>query len=448
MRLFAMIGVSLAMLLGALPGRADEFWRPAAPVAPAAAPAVAERPPVVLIGRPEMMSAAGMEPASSQTVGQETAPLPAVSSSFVNPFAYLARGQNPEVPPPPSPFGPPGAPTAAQAPAPGPGPATDAYNCGVANTSDKSTFWERFCDKTKNCFGEITGGFGDLFKPGRDRKLFQSDHEFDMFSSPVSNPFFFMDPRSLTEVRPIFIYQHTPESNPAFAGGSNEFLGLQGRVAITEHLSIIVSELGLIWMGPRSHPGFPEFESHDGIAEFHIGPQLTFYRNTATKTLIAGGLTFEIPIGPEKVYQGTGSLGFTPYLSFAQNFLRSDYGSINFMNTTGWSGGSERADFFFSSFHFDYNILNQNRFFPMIEMNWAAYTNSGTVTNVNFEGGDLFNFGATHVAGQNDLSLAVGGRVKINDFWHVGLAASFNLLGDGAQHIDAFRLTVDMIFRY
>ena len=35
---------------------------------------------------------------------------------------------------------------------------------------------------------------------------FKSDHVFDGFISPVTNPFLFEDPRSLTEVRPIFMY--------------------------------------------------------------------------------------------------------------------------------------------------------------------------------------------------------------------------------------------------
>ena len=36
------------------------------------------------------------------------------------------------------------------------------------------------------------------------RNMFQSDPEFTYFASPVTNPFFFEDPRSLTEVRPIW----------------------------------------------------------------------------------------------------------------------------------------------------------------------------------------------------------------------------------------------------
>jgi|GEM_PF-2634110 len=40
--------------------------------------------------------------------------------------------------------------------------------------------------------------------------LLPSDHCFDDFISPISNPFFFEDPRSLTEVRGIFIENSLP----------------------------------------------------------------------------------------------------------------------------------------------------------------------------------------------------------------------------------------------
>src|SRR5262249_50293981 len=65
----------------------------------------------------------------------------------------------------------------------------------------------------------------DWLNPGNpDSKCggwFQTDHAFDSGNncadliSPVSMPFLFEDPRALTEVRPIFIYQTAPHPNPA-----------------------------------------------------------------------------------------------------------------------------------------------------------------------------------------------------------------------------------------
>ncbi len=461
MRRIAMIGACLALLLGLNAGSAEEIlWRPAGPNPPAQTSATV---PIVTLGRAVPIITPGrpqpIEPIATSSIGEPTPPSKdALPAGYCGPSSLclgipnvLVRGQmadSPPGPPAPGPFG--GAPAAAPGPPPGPGPAgggDDAYNCGVDNMGKPGTVWERFCDGFKHCFDDIKGGVSGAFQEGRGRKMFQSDTEFEEFSSPVSDPFFFLDPRSLTEIKPLLIWQGTRSSNPIYAGGSNFFFGLQGSVALTEHISFKFSELGITWSNPENPDHVPGFSSAAGLSELHLGPQITFYRNPQTKTLAAAGLTFELPVGSGRVFQNTGGVGFVPYVSFGQNFLGSTWGSFNFLNTTGWAGGAERSGFFFSNFHLDYNVKNLDRFFPLVEINWQAYTNSGTVRDVGFEGGDLFNFGSKYVAGENELLLNLGGRVKINDFWQVGAAVGFGLL-HGGDHMDGVRLMVDMIFRY
>ena len=50
-----------------------------------------------------------------------------------------------------------------------------------------------------------------------------------------------------------------------------------------------------------------------------------------------------------------------PYFSIAQNFGRTEYGSFNFMNTTGYTFRTDntRSESFFSSFHLDYEIAKR-----------------------------------------------------------------------------------------
>src|SRR5262249_37634984 len=69
--------------------------------------------------------------------------------------------------------------------------------------------------------------------------------------SPVTNPFLFEDPRSLTEIRPIFIYQRIPGGQPDFFGGNISYFGTQARVAITNRLSFTINKLGGIWINPN-----------------------------------------------------------------------------------------------------------------------------------------------------------------------------------------------------
>src|SRR5262245_4187211 len=83
--------------------------------------------------------------------------------------------------------------------------------------------------------------FGDR---DRDRLAFQSDCAFDNFASPITNPFLAEDPRSLTELRPLYFYQGIPSSQYLYQGGHLSFLGVQGRVAFTDRFSVVLSKLG------------------------------------------------------------------------------------------------------------------------------------------------------------------------------------------------------------
>ena len=85
------------------------------------------------------------------------------------------------------------------------------YNCGVV-TAPPPAGGSSWFGKCKELFsgcgiGAASGG----------RCAFQSDHCFDSFISPVTNPFLFEDPRSLTEVRPIFMIQGARQF-PTFPG--------------------------------------------------------------------------------------------------------------------------------------------------------------------------------------------------------------------------------------
>src|SRR5262249_773786 len=141
--------------------------------------------------------------------------------------------------------------------------------------------------------------------PTEWKAWFQSDHCFDCFISPVTNPFLFEDPRSLTEVRPIFLIQAIPNSNPAFRGGNAEFFGIQAPVAFTERLSLTINKLG--WTAINSGDGAPA-AGGVGFSEVQLGPKFTFLRNVEARFIGAAGVIFQIPAGRETVYQDTGSL--------------------------------------------------------------------------------------------------------------------------------------------
>jgi hypothetical protein len=300
----------------------------------------------------------------------------------------------------------------------------------------------------------------DIFNPGNpDSKCggwFQSDHAFDNCTnagdliSPVTSPFFFEDPRALTEVRPLFLYQLAPNRNGAFSGGSSEYYGLQARVAFTDRWSLVISELGFISFQP--HDSDVGLRDETGFAELRLGPKWTFYRDEQNGRVAAFGLTFDIPAGSPSVFQNTGSFSLDPYLSFGQTFGRSSYGTFNFMAGAGFwaSVNDERSSYTHLNLHIDYDVANLHRIYPLFEMTWLHTTQFGKGnSDIGTEGADLVNFGSESYDGKRDLvTLAVGARYKFGASDHYQVGTAFEFPVTDRQDLQVFRFTLDFIIRY
>lgn len=296
-----------------------------------------------------------------------------------------------------------------------------------------SRFGEGWGEKLGNVFGERNGGW------------FRSDHMFDGFASPVTNPFLFEDPRSLTELRPIFIYQRIPTKQNDFLGGNISYFGAQGRVAFTDRWSLVVNKLGGISLNPNDKSPFGD---NVGFAELWLGPKWTFYRGEENCSVAAGGLQFQLPIGSADAFQNTGSLSLVPYVSYATSFLRDfSWGNFNFMASTGYafSTSKARSDYYYLSAHLDFDVAGLHRFYPLMELNWILNTTDGNTLPIGSEGRDLINFGA-QAQGSGLLTGAFGGRVKISEAAQLGAAFEFPFAG--RKDLFQYRFTLDFILRY
>jgi hypothetical protein len=406
------------------------------------------RPLPVTLGRPVALDNSSPPPAPLDS----SIRLSGYDSADPDPLLQI-QAVDPSVPPPPTPIGTPvPGPPPVVAPPPGlpvvPGTPNEQYNCGVV-TTPPATGTHPFLDKCHELFGGckhlfegVCGGAG----AGTGICHFQSDQGFPGLISPVSNPFLFEDPRALTELRPIFMWQGTPRSNIPFRGGDIEYAGLQARLAFNQRLDLVISELGFVWVEPHDLPGT---FNHVGFAEVRIGPKYTFYRCESTGTVAAAGLNFDLPVGDGRVGQNTGNLSLEPYVSVGQNFGRSSFGSFNFLGTLGYSlaTDNERTDFLFLSLHLDYDVANAHKIYPFLELNDFLYTSAGkAIPDVGFEGRDLFNFGTMGVGGNNTFTLAPGFRYKFTENFQAGLAYEFPL--GGHRDLIDYRLTVDLIFRF
>lgn len=343
------------------------------------------------------------------------------------------RAQAPDVVPPPGGGG-------AIPPPPVVVPGNELYNSGAVAPGHHGGNW------FKNCWDGVCDSF-----ERRCGQKWMSDHagDFDHFASPVSSPFLAEDPRSLTEIKPLFIYQNVPSDNPFTKGGSIEYFGVQARLALTERWSIVLTKFG----GIAFQPDDKSFSSDEsGFAEIWVGPKFTFLRDETHNTAAAVGLNFQIPKGSEKVFQDTGSLTLAPYFSFAKSFgrLPQGWGNFNIMSTSGVAIAidDERSDYFFSQFHLDFDVAGQHRFYPMVELNWLRYFNQGGKLPLTFEGGDLINFGSTNVEKANIVTLAVGARYKVGGRENVQIGGAFEFPLTDAKDLNDFRVTLDVIFRY
>jgi hypothetical protein len=292
-----------------------------------------------------------------------------------------------------------------------------------------------------NRFGDKIRDWMDFEKPGG---WLESDPCFPGMATPVSNPFYFEDPRSTTEIRPLFIYQKIPSVQPNFNGGNIWYLGTQVRIAFTERISLTINKLGATAVNPENNALFSD---SFGFSEFWLGPKVTIIRDEEFGTLLAAGAQFQIPTGQGKVFQNTGSLSIVPYVSLAQPFLKTRLGTFNGLVNTGYSisTNNRRSDFYYLNAHTSFDLGNAHRIFPLAELTWTRYTTNGTSWPIVGEGRDLINFGGM-AKGNSLLTGALGARFRITKNADIGGAFELPLAGD--KDFFQHRFTLDFIWRY
>ncbi len=166
---------------------------------------------------------------------------------------------------------------------------TGACGCGTASGCDSPCG----CDSLGGC---DSCGLGGCLSGKTEQWLSllrKSDHCFDDFISPMINPVFFEDPRTLTELRPIYIRHETPNrlGTLGLPGGNIQLFAAQFRIALTERLSLIATKDGYI----VSDIGGPLGDLlDDGWADVSAGLKYNLLRNPDTGTLWSIGGVYEI----------------------------------------------------------------------------------------------------------------------------------------------------------
>lgn len=280
------------------------------------------------------------------------------------------------------------------------------------------------CPDACDCFQDCKRVFGML----------PSDHCFDDFISPISNPFFFEDPRSLTEARGIFIDNGLP--NSIGSGDVHVWAGqLRGR--LSDRVSVIAPRLGYLQVN-QSGGGAPA-----GFMSAPVGVKYNFYRNVERQELASIGLTYFIP-GSQGAFANVGDGDYHFFITGGKQIF--DYG--HWISGTGFRipGDSNwGTQLWYWSNQWDYEL--PNKIYPLAGVNWFHWMKSaGNNIGAPVNGLDLLNLPVGGVAGQNVVTGVVGLKWKPTGRFELGGGYEFPLTQ--REDILRNRCYADIIFRY
>ncbi|MDG2131200.1 MAG: hypothetical protein P8K08_24595 [Fuerstiella sp.] len=286
-----------------------------------------------------------------------------------------------------------------------------------------------FTEACGDCGADCVEGSADKYLSW----LKQGDHCFDDFISPMTNPVFFEDPRTLTEARMIFLNHALPAS----LGGQNvQVYAMQLRAALTERLSLIATKDGFIVSDSAL--------LNDGWADINAGLKYNLRRDPYLQTLLSVGATYEASLGTPQTRQGNGDGVFHLFAS----------GGAEIADGTHWLTGTgfrlpadtkaENQVWYWSN-HLDKKLWDSGVYL-FGETNWYHYMSSGTAFGLPIEGGDLLNLGSVGIAGNDLVTGAVGLKIKPSSRTEIGVAWETYL--SDRQGLMKDRLIVDWIFRY
>ncbi|MCA9271009.1 MAG: hypothetical protein KDA41_21155 [Planctomycetales bacterium] len=284
------------------------------------------------------------------------------------------------------------------------------------------------CGESCCCCGGLLGG---LIQP--------SDTCFTDFVSPMTNPVFFEDPRTLTEARVIFINHWLPN---ALGGGDVKVLAVQARAALTDRLSIVAAKDGYIFADANAPLNAV---LNDGWADISVGLKYNLLADPCCGRIVSTGFAYELASGSRAALQGNGNGEFHVYLTAGQRVGCNGH----VLSATGFrlpvDTNAENQVWYWSN-HADYHL--GCGVYAVAEANWYHFMSSGTTGGAfnGVQGGDLFNFGSTNVTNTDIVTGALGVKLKPCDTREIGVAWETHL--SDTRGVLKDRLTVDYILRY
>jgi hypothetical protein len=263
--------------------------------------------------------------------------------------------------------------------------------------------------------------------------MLPSDHCFDSFISPISNPFFFEDPRSLTEVRGIFLDNSLP---PALSGGDAHVWAAQLRGRISDRWSVIAPRIAYLQVNQTGNPT-------GGLLSAPLGVKYNLIRDVDRQLLVTAGITYFIN-GSERAASAFGDGDFHIFLTGGKQI--GDWG--HWISGTGFRlpvDSNYGTQLWYWSNQWDYEL--PGGIYPLAGVNWFHWMkNAGNNFTNGITGLDLINLPTSGVAGTDVVTGVVGVKWKPGCHCEVGTGFEFPL----TQTADILhnRVYADLILRY
>lgn len=262
---------------------------------------------------------------------------------------------------------------------------------------------------------------------------------FPNFIGFLSNPIQSVDPRSLTQIWPLFMSNWVGTS-PRLPDGDIQVYGAGFNLAVSERLSVVATQ------GGYAISNFDRRNTAKGHREgwMNLGGavQYSLIADVENQFLLTGGLRFVVPTGEQDVFQGHNPVYLSPYLTAGKEF-----GAMHVLATTGYqfpvSGAKDRLQIYYANAHLDYQV--RDWIYPLVEVNSSFlindYNGRGLGSGVGFF--DPGNFSSTG----NVVSLAAGvNLVLVRNRAELGAVYSTSVYTQ--RDFDFDGLLVKMIMRF
>lgn len=254
--------------------------------------------------------------------------------------------------------------------------------------------------------------------------------------SPVTTPIFFEDPVIHSEIRPIFAY-HRIDPKFITGGGNVQVYAVQARWAVKNRLAIIATKDGAININPRH-----TLEHSQGWADVALGAKYALIDDREHQFILTPGFTAEIPLGNEKVFQGTGKGSWNLFVSTEKGFDK-----LHLTANVGVSIPNDQKKnntILHYSAQVDYYCCRW--FIPFAAFNGYTVLTAAEAIGLDTEGYDLINFGSSAALHRTQGTMGFGFRSRLLDNLDFGAAYDFACISPHGLTED--RLTVDLIWRF